>query len=97
MVELSVARSALVRFMEISSANMAKPTLASDHVPGGNQFRQADGLLVAWNVFFPCWRMPSSDNFEPILWLQASFCNDLGVFRVVVDQNGYLVPHAVSQ
>ena len=76
---------------------MAKPTFASNNVPGGNQFRQADGLLVAWNVFFPCWRMPSSDNFEPILWLQASFCNDLGVFRVVVDQNGYLVPHAVSQ
>ena len=97
MVELSVARSALVRIMEISSANMAKPTFASNNVPRGNQFRQADGLLVAWNVFLPCWRIPTSDDFESILWLQDSFCNDLGVLCVVVDQNGYLVAHAVSQ
>ena len=97
MVELSVARSVLFRIMEISSTNMAKPTLASHTVPGGNQFRQADGILVAWDVFFPCWRIPCGDDFEPILWLQDSFCSDFGVLCVVVGQNGYLAAHAVSQ
>ena len=97
MVGLPDGRFARTRFLEASGTNRAEPKPEFHHVRSGIKFRQADAVLVARDVLFHHRRIPYSDDFEPILWLQNSSLSGLGILFVVVDQKGDLVRLAVPE